>query len=123
MEDYIIITKSIADVEDFKYNLERKKEVFQKLVRNPLLIPVIVYVRNPDIHDIKKTVYLVPKFFDIDKLLETVKNYLDIEDDTIKYYLSAESEEGNIIGDLLLEEAWEYFHNKDRFMYLILEAE
>ena len=123
MEDYIIITKSLVDVEDFKYNLERKKEVFQKLVRNPLLIPVIVYVRNPNIHDIKKTVYLVPKFFDIDKLLETVKNYLDVEDDNIKYYLSAESEEGNIEGDLLLEEAWEYFHNKDMFMYLILEAE
>lgn len=122
-EDYIIITKSIADVEDFKYNLERKKEVFKKLVRNPLMIAAIVYVRNPNIHDIKKTVYLVPRFFDIDKLLETVKNYLDIEDDTIKYYLSAENEEGHIVGDLLLEEAWEYFHNNDRFMYLILEAE
>jgi hypothetical protein len=112
-DEYVIVTKSLADVEDFKYNLDRKRRVFEKLVKNPLLLAVIVYVRNPNIYDIKKTVYLVPKFFDIDKLLETVKNYLDFEDETIKYYLSVESEEGNIVGDLLLEEAWEYFHNNE----------
>lgn len=121
-EEFEIVTKSDTEAEKFKYNKEMKKEVFNKIIKNPFLFPVIVYVKNPDIPDLKKILYLVHRTIDIDGLLDIVKNYLEYEKEGIEYGLRSESEpDGFICGDLMLEEAHEYFSNRDFFLYLILD--
>jgi hypothetical protein len=117
-------TWSESDVDDFKFNLERKKEVLQKL-RMPYYTCVIVYVKNKSISDIKKTAYIVHLFSDIDSLVEKIKSYLIKDSKDIKYGLRPESEEeGNwrLDGDLLMQEVIEDYKNSgDKFLYLILD--
>jgi hypothetical protein len=116
-------TWSESDVDDFKFNLERKKEVLQKL-RMPYYTCVVVYVKNKNISDIKKRVYVVHLFSDIDSLVEKIKSYLTEDREDIKYGLRPESEEGNwcLDGDLLMQEVIEDYKNPgDKFLYLILD--
>jgi hypothetical protein len=117
-------TWSESDVDNFKYNPERKKEVLQKL-RMPYYTPVIIYVKNKSIPDIKKTVYIVHLYSDIDSLIEKIKTYLTYDKDDIKYGLKPENEdEGNwcLDGDLLLQEVNEDYKNTgDKFLYLIFD--
>jgi hypothetical protein len=119
-------TWSESDVDDFKFNLERKKEVLQKL-RMPYYTCVIVYVKNKSIPDIKKTVYVVHLFSDIDSLVEKIKSYLTEDREGIKYGLRPESEEeGNwcLDGDFLMQEVIEDYKNPgDKFLYLILDED
>jgi len=93
-------TWSESDVDNFKFNLERKKEVLQKL-RMPYYTCVVVYVKNKSIPDIKKTVYIVHLFSDPES-----------------------EEEGNwcLDGDFLMQELIEDYKNPgDKFLYLILD--
>ena len=119
-------TWSESDVDDFKFNLERKKEVLQKL-RMPDYTCVIVYIKNKSIPDIKKTVYVVRLFSDIDSLIEKIKCYLTEDRQDIKYGLRPESEEeGNwcLDGDFLMQELIEDYKNPgDKFLYLILDQD
>lgn len=123
-DDYVVLTKSYADVEDFKYNLERKKQVVSKL-RNALMLPVIVYVKNPDITDISKTIYIMMMYEYIDNLLEKIKCYMNNEDENTKYILKTESgdEQTGILGDVILLEIYQEYKNRDGFLYLILDKE
>lgn len=117
-------TWSETDADDFKFNLERKKEVLQKL-RMPYYTCVIVYVKNKSIPDIKKTVYVVHLFSDIDSLVDKIKTYLTEDREGIKYGLRPESEEEGIWcldGDFLMQEVIEDYKNPgDKFLYLILD--
>jgi len=122
--DYVLITKSYADVEDFKYNLERKKQVIPKL-KIGIFIPVVVYVINPDMTDIIKTVYVMFMYADVATLLEKVKCYMVNEDKDTNYILKTEAdqEEGGLLGDVILMELYQEFKNRDRFLYMILDKE
>jgi hypothetical protein len=123
-DDYVLITKSYADVEDFKYNLERKKQVIPKL-KIFMFIPVVVYVINPDMTDIIKTVYVMFMYADVETLLEKVKCYMVDEDKDTNYILKteAEQEEGGLLGDVILMELYQEFKNRDGFLYMILDKE
>ena len=123
-DDYVVLTKSYIDVEDFKYNLERKRQIVSKL-RNSLMLPVIVYVKNPDITDISKTIYIMMMYQYIDNLLEKIKCYMNNEDENTKYILKTESgdEQTGILGDVILMEIYQEYKNRDGFLYLILDKE
>ena len=123
-DDYVVLTKSYIDVEDFKYNLERKRQIVSKL-RNSLMLPVIVYVKNPDITDISKTIYIMMMYQYIDNLLEKIKCYMNNEDENTKYILKTESgdEQTGILGDVILLEIYQEYKNRDGFLYLILDKE
>jgi hypothetical protein len=112
--------KSELDVDDFKFNLRRKREILKKLVRSPLLRPVIIYVKNKKIPDITKTVYLVFKYMSADELIAEIKGNMERQIEG-KFYLQTESFEEMINGDILIEELYEDYRNRDRMMYFIFE--
>jgi hypothetical protein len=114
---------SESDVDNFKYNKDRKIEFLQKL-RMPYYKPVIVYVKNKSIPDLKKTLYVVHSYIDLDSFLEIVMNYLTEERQDIKYCFIPEMEEdiNCLVGDLLRDELYEEFRNPgDGLLYLILD--
>lgn len=111
---------SELDVEDFKFNLRRKRDIFKKLIKSPLLRPVIVYVKNKNIPDISKTIYLVFKHMTADELISEIKNNMNKQIDG-KFYLQTESLQEFIDGDVLIDELYEDYRNSDKFMYFIFE--
>jgi hypothetical protein len=113
---------SESDVDNFKFNKDRKIEFLQKL-RMPYYKPVIVYVRNKNIPDIKKTLYVVQSYSDLDSFLEIVTNYLTEDRKDIKYCFIPEMEDDCcLLGDLLIDELYEDFRNPgDGLLYLILD--
>jgi len=131
LDDYIILTSSLVDVEDFKFNVKRKTETINKALKFPMFLPVIVYVVNPNLPDLKKTVYIVNMYSTVDFVLETVKNYFVPpleENNNIEYGFKTEyiyaNEDGNslISGDYPIQEIWEDYKNHgDKFLYLIFD--
>jgi hypothetical protein len=114
--------KSEKTVDKFKYDLEAKKIVFEKLRINTYSLPVIIYVKNMNISDIKKTVYLAHRFTDIKKLISTVKNNMYFKDEEGQYGLLTELDDvGFLSEDSLIEEVYEDFGNRDKFLYLIFD--
>jgi len=133
-EDYIILTSSLIDVEDFKLNIKRKTETIKKAFKWPMFLPVVVYVVNPILPELKKTVYIVHMYSSVDYLLETVKNYFDppLEEDNpdVKYGFRTEVRYANedvdllFYGDYPIQEIWEDYKNcGDKFLYLIFDVE
>ena len=133
-EDYIILTSSLIDVEDFKLNIKRKTETIKKALKWPMFLPVVVYVVNPILPELKKTVYIVHMYSSIDYLIETVKNYFDppLEEDNtdVKYGFRTEVRYANeddkllFYGDYPIQEIWEDYKNcGDKFLYLIFDVE
>jgi hypothetical protein len=109
-------------VDKFKYDLEAKKIVFEKLRINTYSLPVIVYVKNPNISDIRKTVYLSHRFTEIKKLIYTVRNNMYFKDEEGQYGLLTELDDiGFLLEDSLIEEVYEDFGNRDKFLYLIFD--
>jgi hypothetical protein len=108
-------------VDKFKYDLEAKKIVFENLRINTYSLPVIVYVKNPHISDIKKTVYLVHRFTEIKKLISTVKNNMYFKDEGQYGLLTELDDIGFLLEDSLIEEVYEDFGNRDKFLYLIFD--
>lgn len=111
---------SELDVEDLKFNLRRKRDIFKKLIRAPLLKPVIVYVTNKNIPDITKTIYLVFKYTTADELIEEIKSNM-VTKINENFCLQPETLEEMIAGDILIDELYEDYKNTDRLMYLIFE--
>ena len=133
-EDYIILTSSLIDVEDFKLNIKRKTETIKKALKWPMFLPVVVYVVNPILPELKKTVYIVHMYSSIDYLIETVKNYfdppLDEDNPDVRYGFRTEvkyaNEDENLLfyGDYPIQEIWEDYKNcGDKFLYLIFDVE
>jgi len=130
-DDYIILTSSLIDAEDFKINVKRKTEAIKKALKFPMFMPVIVYVVNPALPDLKKTVYIVNMYSSVDYLIETVKNYFDPpleEKEDMMYGFRPEyryaNEDDNLLfcGDYPIQELWEDYKNHgDKFLYLMFD--
>lgn len=121
-EGYVIFTKSYIDAEDFKYNTERKKAVIKK-TNFPYCMPIVVYVKNENIPDLKKSVYIVNIGLTIDELLVILRKNMVQDIPDLKLKLSNEGEDDDcLIGDINMLELHEEFRNKgDGFLYLILD--
>jgi hypothetical protein len=121
-EGYVIFTKSYIDAEDFKYNTERKKAVIKK-TNFPYCMPIVVYVKNENIPDLKKSVYIVNIGLTIDELLVTLRKNMVQDIPDLKLKLSNEGEDDDcLVGDINMLELHEEFRNKgDGFLYLILD--
>lgn len=121
--EFEIITKSDNEADKFKYNNTMKKDIFNIMIKDPFLFPVIVYVKNPDIPDLKKVLHLVDRNIDINCFLEVLKSHLEYERDDVEYGLRPELEPNEFMcGDLQIGEAHEYISNRDFLLYLILDV-
>jgi hypothetical protein len=111
-----------------------KKNIFNKIISNPIKIPVIIYVHNLNIPDIKKSIFLIDKYINVEQILHHIKYkpllYLDNYPNFDVNSLCLKTENclyddldynGYIIEDILIEELYEYEVNKDGFLYLILD--
>jgi hypothetical protein len=128
--------------EIFKYSREEKFRVLKYIetkLQHPYkrMMPVIVYVKNKEISDIKKVIYIVNWFTSL-KLLayHVMNNQYVIEKNGsnkcdkydckygFKTELSLISEDENffLMDDLLLQEVWEDYKNNDKFLYLIFDV-
>jgi hypothetical protein len=126
-DEFMIINRSEADVESFKYDNKRKKQLLEKC-KLPYHMPVVVYVTNPDIPDINKRFYIVHCFSSIENLLESIKNNQEDNDKNYEYGLKTEFvypnefEDYFLMEDLLIQEIWEDYKNPgDKFLYLIFD--
>jgi hypothetical protein len=134
--DFEFVTKSEADADHFKFSSKRKLEVIEKC-KLPYYMPIVIYVKNTNLPDLKKTVYIVHNYSTVDDILETVKHYLDYENysenieklDTLNFGFRTEvkwkgEEDLLFTGDYPIQEIWEDYKNcGDKFLYLILDAE
>ena len=121
--EFEIITKSDNEADKFKYNNAMKKDIFNIMIKDPFLFPVIVYVKNPHIPDLKKVLHLVDRNIDINCFLEVLKSHLEYEKDDVEYGLRPELEPNKFMcGDLQIGEAYEYISNRDFLLYLILDV-
>lgn len=116
------MTKSFVMAEKFKYDLQAKRRMFDKILLNPLKIPVIVYTINPSIPDLTRVEFLVSKWIDTTKLLEYIINNLGEQFDgnfgvRLEYDLDSW-----IVDDITIEELYEYERNKDGFLYLVFDV-
>lgn len=125
-EDFTFVIRSETDVEDFKNNVDIKKELIKKC-NKPYHMPVVVYVKNPEIPDITITTYVVHCFSSISDLIEMIKKSQEKTGKSYKYGLKPEffycnEIEDFIMEDVLLQEVWEDYKNiGDKFLYLILD--
>ena len=124
--------------EVFKYSRQEKYRVLKYIetkLKHPYkrMMPVIVYVKNKGISDIKKIVYITNWFTSL-KLLayHVMNNQYFMETQTNKYAckygfkteqsLFSEEENFFLMDDLLLQEVWEDYKNSDKFLYLIFDV-
>ncbi len=125
-EDFTFVIRSETDVDNFKSSVDRKKELVKKC-NKPYDMPVVVYVKNPEIPDIKTTTYVLHCFSSIADLLEMIKKSQEKTDKCYKYGLKPEFFYSNeiedfLMEDVLLQEVWEDYKNiGDKFLYLILD--
>lgn len=129
--------------EMFKYSRQEKFRVLKyietKFKKNPYkrMMPVIVYVKNNEISDIKKVIYIAHWFTSLKLLAYHIMNnqYVVEKNQTsesnkyeckygFKTEMSLFSEEENffLMDDLLLQEVWEDYKNNDKFLYLIFDV-
>jgi len=119
--------KSFQEAEDYKTNVNKKKEVYREVAESQMFVlPVVVYVKNNDLPDINQTVYLFEKWLDVKQIIQILKTrFVDTKlpfSNKIKLALYTEHENaGPIVEDILLEELYEYEANNDRTLYLILD--
>jgi hypothetical protein len=91
-------------------------------------MPVIIYIKNKDISDIKKIIYIAHWFTPMKVLAEYVKSQQYIFDNKNCRYgfktelsLIDEKEDFFLPDDMGLHEVWDDWHNRDRFLYLIFD--
>jgi len=119
--------KSFLVAEDYKTNVNKKKEVYREVAESQMFVlPVVVYVQNNDLPDINQTVYLFEKWLDVKQIVQILKTrFVDTKlpfSNKIKLALYTEHENsGPIVEDILLEELYEYEANNDKTLYLILD--
>jgi len=121
-------TKSEIFADKFKFCLPMKKIIKNKVISNIIKIPVVIYVKNLNIPDIKKTIFLIDKFLNVEQIIHHIKynENLYLQDYNIieKLCLKTEFEDNDnnyIVDDILIEELYEYEVNKDGFLYLVLD--
>jgi hypothetical protein len=133
-------TKSEIFTDKFKFCLPMKKIIKNKVISNLIKIPVVIYVKNLNIPDIKKTIFLIDRFLTVEQIIHHIKyneklylqDYSIIEKLCLKteqimfqeyYYKDKNIDENDnyIVNDILIEELYEYEVNKDGFLYLVLD--
>ena len=123
-------TKSEIFTDKFKFCLPMKKIIKNKVISNFIKIPVIIYVNNLNIPDIKKTIFLIDRFLTVEQIIHHIKynQNLYLQDYNIIEKLCLKTEEmmfeendNYIVDDILIEELYEYEVNKDGFLYLVLD--
>ena len=129
-------TKSEIFTDKFKFCLPMKKIIKNKVISNLIKIPVVIYVKNLNIPDIKKTIFLIDRFLTVEQIIHHIKynEKLYLQDYSIIEKLCLKTEqmifqENNkdsviynyIVDDILIEELYEYEVNKDGFLYLVLD--
>lgn len=116
-------TKSYEKAEKFKYDIDAKKKLFEKIIKYQLKIPVVVYTKNKNIPDLTQVVFLISKWIDVDKMVEMLREKLSHSIDNPLRLMTETSEDDNcIVGDILIEELYEYEKNRDGILYLILDV-
>jgi len=130
MNTIIHKTKSEIFTDKFKFCLPMKKIIKNKVISNFIKIPVIIYVNNLNIPDIKKTIFLIDRFLTVEQIIHHIKynQNLYLQDYNIIEKLCLKTEEmmfeendNYIVDDILIEELYEYEVNKDGFLYLVLD--
>lgn len=126
--------------EIFKYSRQEKFRVLKYIetkLKHPYkrTMPVIVYVKNKEISDIKKIVYIANWFTSLKLLAYHVMNnqyFINTEQNQTNKYeckygfkteqsLFSEEENFFLMDDLLLQEVWSDYKNSDKFLYLIFD--
>jgi len=126
------LSEQLAD--KFKSDNAKKKKVFEKIISIPdnergvMYWPVIVYVKNPEISDIKNIIYIAHRFVSFEQLLTRVKKYQEIKDDCVYgFKLEQDCMEGSsndkdfLMDDLLIDEIYKEYVNNDSFLYLVFD--
>jgi hypothetical protein len=126
------MSEQLAD--KFKSDNVQKKKVFEKIISIPdnergvMYWPVIVYVKNPEISDIKNIIYITHRFVSFEQLFTRVKKYQEIKDDcTYGFKLEENCMEGSssdkdfLMDDLLIDEIYKEYVNNDSFLYLVFD--
>lgn len=130
MNNILHKTKSEIFTDKFKFCLPMKKIIKNKVISNLIKIPVIIYVNNLNIPDIKKTIFLIDRFLTVEQIIHHIKynENLYLQDYNIIEKLCLKTEEmmfeendNYIVDDILIEELYEYEVNKDGFLYLVLD--
>lgn len=141
-EKDVFETSSEQRVEKFKYSRSEKYRVLKyietrlKHPRIKQMMPVIIYVKNKEISDIREVIYVAHWFTSL-KLLayHVMTNQYFIDSSTnykkdrydceygFKTELSIHDKEEDffLMDDLLLKEVWEDYKNSDKFLYLIFD--
>ena len=123
-------TKSEIFTAKFKFFLPMKKIIKNKVISNFMKIPVVIYVKNLNIPDIKKTIFLIDRFLTVEQIIHHIKynQNLYLQDCNIIEKLCLKTEQmifedndNYIVDDILIEELYEYEVNKDGFLYLVLD--
>ena len=123
-------TKSEIFTDKFKFCLPMKKIIKNKVISNFMKIPVVIYVKNLNIPDIKKTIFLIDRFLTVEQIIHHIKynQNLYLQDCNIIEKLCLKTEQmifedndNYIVDDILIEELYEYEVNKDGFLYLVLD--
>jgi len=117
------ITESHAKAEKLKYDIDTKKKIFEKVIKYQLKIPLIIYTINKNIPDLTQVIFLVSKWIDVDKLIELLRNKLEQPTEKVLCLKTEFSEEGHVVGDILIEELYEYERNRDGILYLVLDEQ
>jgi hypothetical protein len=117
--------QSFLDAEDYKTNIDRKKEVYKEVAESCMFVlPVVIYVKNDNLPDINQSVYLFEKYLDIKQIIQVLKTKFIDTKLPFKKSLALYTENyqiGPIVEDILLEELYEYEANNDKTLYLILD--
>lgn len=115
------LTKSHAEAEKLKYDLNTKKKIFEKVIKYQLKIPLIIYTINKNIPDLTQVIYLISKWIEVDKLIDLLRNKLEAPTEKSLCLKTEGSLDGCIVGDILVEELYEYERNRDGILYLVLD--
>ena len=119
----------------FKFSPTEKLKVYKYILSDQFkhfdknkIMPVIIYIKNKDISDIKKIIYIAHWFTPMKVLAEYVKSQQYIFDNKNCRYgfktelsLIDEKEDFFLPDDMGLHEVWDDWHNTDRFLYLIFD--
>ena len=141
-EKDVFDTSSQQRVEKFKYSRSEKYRVLKyietrlKHPRIKQMMPVIIYVKNKEISDIREVIYVAHWFTSLRLLAyHVMTNQYFIDSSTIykkdrydcdygfKTELSIHDKEEDffLMDDLLLKEVWDDYKNSDKFLYLIFD--
>jgi hypothetical protein len=139
---HAIETSSQQRVEKFKYSKEEKYRVLKYIetkLKNPRrkqMMPVLIYIRNKEISDIREVIYVAHWFTSLRLLAyHVMTNQYFIDSSTNykndKYYcgygfktewsIHNKDEDFFLMDDLLLQEVWEDYKNNDKILYLIFD--